>query len=450
MNAQRDGLTKQCGCSPEKQAKCPHPWHLKKSINGTRYSIGLDGHAERWSLPLARTRGAAETMAGDIVSQVKRDGRYQERPVAVKATTTALTGQEALTFDQAWPKWSEVMLAGLVSLPSERSVCRGLANADVDGERFGDRLLTDVTEGDIETCFAVLVEEYAESYKKKFRRNLKRVFTWAAKKGYIERSPITDDTVMRVAKGKRREQRVPQELEANLLAAAEETRSDAAWRLVAIITAALDTGLRIGELLALQWRDVQWGARRLQVRAVEVGARKGGTGRVVPLTPRLERLLRQLAGTNPTGTPWPVTSYVFGNEVGERVKSIRKAWVTAVLRAHNVQPEWTGTALAASVREAYRSLDIHFHDLRHECAQRWLAKGWELGTVSAMLGHTDVATTAIYLGVKASQALAQAEAINAAEWAAAGPTCTKPALKAAGGPRLVPQRSGGARQQVAV
>jgi len=32
---------------------------------------------------------------------------------------------------------------------------------------------------------------------------------------------------------------------------------------------------------------------------------------------------------------------VFGDEVGKRVKSVKKAWRTAVLRAHGVKAVWT-------------------------------------------------------------------------------------------------------------
>ena len=44
--------------------------------------------------------------------------------------------------------------------------------------------------------------------------------------------------------------------------------------------------------------------------------------------------------------------------------------------------------------------DRRFHDLRHGAATLWLAAGVDLKTVSALLGHSNIATTAnVYTGV---------------------------------------------------
>ena len=43
---------------------------------------------------------------------------------------------------------------------------------------------------------------------------------------------------------------------------------------------------------------------------------------------------------SPAGVPFPPSAYVFGDEIGERVGSVRRAWQTAVLRAHGHKPVW--------------------------------------------------------------------------------------------------------------
>jgi integrase/recombinase XerD len=44
-------------------------------------------------------------------------------------------------------------------------------------------------------------------------------------------------------------------------------------------------------------------------------------------------------------------------------------------------------------------IDLHWHDLRHEAACRWLAKGLDLRAIQLLLGHADLKTTQRYLNV---------------------------------------------------
>ena len=53
--------------------------------------------------------------------------------------------------------------------------------------------------------------------------------------------------------------------------------------------------------------------------------------------------------------------------------------------------------LAAASRQAVQSIDLHFHDLRHEAGSRWLEAGWPLHHVQAMLGHANLSQTSTYL-----------------------------------------------------
>ena len=133
----------------------------------------------------------------------------------------------------------------------------------------------------------------------------------------------------------------------------------------------------------------------------------------MPPFPRLLRWLRTLHEGAPTRGGWLDTDYVFGDAMGGRVTKICKAWVTCVLRAHHIEPTWTGTALAADVRARFESIDLHFHDLRHECALRWLEKGYTLSTIASLLGHSNLDTLRVYLGMEQEDAIAEAERINA-------------------------------------
>ena len=46
---------------------------------------------------------------------------------------------------------------------------------------------------------------------------------------------------------------------------------------------------------------------------------------------------------------------------------------------------------------AYRTIDLHFHALRHEAGSRWLEQGLPLHHVKELLGHASISTTDTYL-----------------------------------------------------
>ena len=77
----------------------------------------------------------------------------------------------------------------------------------------------------------------------------------------------------------------------------------------------------------------------------------------------------------------------------------KKAWETAVLKAHGQQPRWTKgkNSLAAESRIAYGEIDLHSHDLRHEAGSRWLDKGMPLHHIKELLGRASISTTDTYL-----------------------------------------------------
>jgi hypothetical protein len=86
-----------------------------------------------------------------------------------------------------------------------------------------------------------------------------------------------------------------------------------------------------------------------------------------------------MAKTDPTGQTYPADAYVFG-EYGRRLTTVKRAWDTAVLKAHGHTPVWTktGAKLTPESRTILKTIDLHFHDLRHEGGSRLLECGWPL------------------------------------------------------------------------
>ncbi len=118
---------------------------------------------------------------------------------------------------------------------------------------------------------------------------------------------------------------------------------------------------------------------------------KTAEARVIPISAHLRAVL-ELRWHTPDGKEYGPHAYVFGNEVGEQVTSIRTAWELTCKRAGI-----TG---------------LHFHDLRRDFASRLLESRADLHDVQMFLGHAAITTTSRYLQstpVRLERALARLE-----------------------------------------
>jgi integrase len=168
----------------------------------------------------------------------------------------------------------------------------------------------------------------------------------------------------------------------------ESAKSDP---LEALYVLALTTGMRQGELLALQWKDIDFAGGALQVRRKI--ARITGKGfvvsepktaksrRKIPLAPRtLEVLKRHRASQNAQrlalGDAWEDQGWLFANAVGKPLdvgNLIRRSF-QPLLKKANLPP-------------------IRFHDLRHSCATLLLVMGVHPKVIQERLGHSQIAVT---------------------------------------------------------
>lgn len=120
-----------------------------------------------------------------------------------------------------------------------------------------------------------------------------------------------------------------------------------------LVILAIETAMRRGELLQIDWGDVS-----LEERFVRLHDSKNGHGRDVPLSTRAVSMLADLAG-DMSGRVFPVTG-----------EALKQSFTRAVERA---------------------SLgDLHFHDLRHEAISRIALKLDNVLELSAVTGHVSL------------------------------------------------------------
>lgn len=142
----------------------------------------------------------------------------------------------------------------------------------------------------------------------------------------------------------------------------------------AILCLMLDTGLRLSEVAGLEMGDLDLTRGMIRVRHG-----KGDKERVV----------------------------VFGDEAA----AVLRAWL-AERRGMEVAGDWVfvssrGRLTASGVYQAIKDVadrvglrkDVHPHKLRHTFATEYLDAGGSIADLSALLGHTDIRTTMVYVSV---------------------------------------------------
>jgi integrase len=221
---------------------------------------------------------------------------------------------------------------------------------------------------------------------------LRHMFNWAVAREYLERTPFrrgSEALIRLFREDNKRRRRVSEEEEQQLLDAAPPL-------LRAMIVSALDTGMRRGEMLALTFGDID---RANQVITLRGETTKSGRTRILPIaTLRLKAVLEWLRFDEANETKRDDVA-VFSNGAGEPVRYFRKVWETTVLRANGHKPEWEkGSAkpLTQESHAAFRGVDLHWHDLRHEYASRLVERGVPLSQVRDLLGHASIVTTERY------------------------------------------------------
>ena len=123
--------------------------------------------------------------------------------------------------------------------------------------------------------------------------------------------------------------------------------------LAPLVTLAIETAMRRGELLGLDWDDL-----RLEQNYVHLALTKNGTSRDVPLSPVARQTIEALPRS------------ISGGVIPVHPEALKGLWRRATRRA-----DITG---------------LRFHDLRHEATTRFFEKGLGVMEVAAITGHKDL------------------------------------------------------------
>jgi integrase len=184
----------------------------------------------------------------------------------------------------------------------------------------------------------------------------------------------------------------------------------------AIVTVALHTGMRSGEIRSLQWNDLDFDLGFIVIRDS-----KNGEPRHVPMDSTVVDLFRNYPRT-------PGSEFVFTNAAGGRLGWVQHAFRKALARA--------GIS------------DLHFHDLRHTFASAWVQAGGELYALKDILGHKTIAMTQRYAHLSPAYKRAMVERMEQIWAKPASPPAEMPAAE--NPRRLLKRHTHGIKTAVAV
>jgi integrase len=219
---------------------------------------------------------------------------------------------------------------------------------------FKGKRIDAITSWDIERYRASRAETLTKATANRDLALFRYMFNMAVKWGFLTTSPVAgvkqykeDDRPMRVLSA--------EEEQALLKASPPHLRT--------LIVAALNTGMRRGELLSLQWNAVDFDQRTITVQYS-----KSGRMRHIPMN---EVLWKTLHDARPADARGAVFTYKSAS-----ISDVKTAFLKSVARS--------------GIRVC------RFHDLRHTFATRLVLAGVDLATVKELLGHASITTTMRY------------------------------------------------------
>lgn len=310
-------------------------WHLDVKIDGIRY---------RHACPAATNKKQALQAEAKLRQEIF-EGKYNPRKEVVRF---------ADFMDQTYLPWSK---ANKKSWQGEVWRIRMLKRY------FGKKYLHNITPAEVEqfktarrngiTCRG---QQRSKASVQRELELLSGIFTMALHHDLVEANPLR-----KVRKFKLDNQRV------RYLTAEEELRLMQALDgrpgyLRPIVIVALNTGMRRGEILSLEWKQVDFAQNNLIVTKT-----KTDRLRYLPMNDRVREALLALRAASAPDNP-----YVFAS------------------------PKKPGTALG-EIKKGFKRLlreaqieDFHFHDFRHTAATRLAETGADAYLIAEILGHANV------------------------------------------------------------
>lgn len=315
--------------------------------------VRLKGHPPQRAT--FRTRSLAKKWVQDVESGI-RDGRHFKTANAKRHTVREMIER----FVTQWlPKNPQSQDKQASLLEWWNQWCGHLVLADLTAAVIAegrDQLLSETTvRGGLRSPSTV----------NRYLSAIGKALTVAVKEwGWLEVNPIRN--VCKPSENEGRERFLSIEEKGRLLQACAESRNP---NLLPIVSLALITGMRFGEIAGLRWSDIDFNQRTITLLRT-----KNGDRRVIPLTDEAAEIFHKCLTFGSSSNEMVFRSQ--RNTITEKKVSIREAFENAIKRAE--------------------INNFRFHDLRHTAASYMAMSGATQGELMAILGHRSPSMTRRY------------------------------------------------------
>ena len=274
-------------------------------------------------------------------------------------------------------------------LPTLRSKSAGFYLKQVRA-RFGQFYLAAVRSVDVANWTSELLKDGLSAQSViHYQNSLAALFTYAQRRLSIALpmgNPARQAPRPPLPRGRDRRLR-PGELD-YLLRAAVSTGRTVGLR--EIIVLAVETSMRLGELLSLEWKHIR----------LELANGTRGTGKLVDTKNEEERTvaLSSAAVSALQSLPRRMDGRVFHWAASD---SFEKAWTRCRIRARAAYE--ADCAVTGSKPDPVFLADLRFHDLRHEATSRLFEDGLGVMEVASMTGHKSLSMLKRYTHIEAER-----------------------------------------------
>ena len=257
---------------------------------------------------------------------------------------------------------------------------------------IADKQLKSITSEMLQNYLDTLAEHYSRNTILKTWSPIKQSLRYAIKKKEIDADILTDLKIPKEhnCSVKTKEIEVIEDIHVDMIyneayrkfANGKFVYGDSA-RVVCLI---MYTGLRLSEVLALKWEDVDYEKKTLKIKSsiavikdnekyvtIEKATKRESSNRIIPLPQRAISILKDLELNNPNHKKKDYVC-ITSNKTLFTKRNIERV-LSNMLNALNIEENYTP------------------HSLRHGYGSILLSKGLDIKIVSELLGHKDISTT---------------------------------------------------------